>query len=372
MIRQQSVRWMTLVFVSLIGTSVAGQDEGAAELYGQGVHAYFAGDQDAAIALLSDSIDKYGSDPRAYYFRGLALASKLGLDAGLADLEKGADIEVNQADRPVYDINGALQRVQGTLRLELEKVRAATRKAAIARQRKRDRVRYEELKRREDIVLFDPKRPVKPDVKVDLPIPDLASQDDPFATGRAFSGGEKIDYVAPTPVEPSGDQGQPGAAQQPRDPFAEPGAPVDPFAEPAAKTPPAAPKPKEPAAEANPFGENMPTLEMQGIDSAPAPGANMGAGILDLLGKTLSGKASHRDPFGESPKPAPDEPAKEAAPTPPAKDTTNDPFAPAAKPAPGDEPAEEADEPPAQAPAEDGTGNAGPAEGGEPVEDPDK
>ena len=89
--------------------------------------------------LLSESIEKNGSDPRAYYFRGLALASTSGVQAGLADFTKGADVEVNQADRPVYDINGALQRVQGPLRLELEKVRAATRKAAVERQKKRDR-----------------------------------------------------------------------------------------------------------------------------------------------------------------------------------------------------------------------------------------
>ena len=222
MIRQQSVGWMTLVLISLVGTYVMGQDESAAELYGHGLHAYFAGDYDSAVTLLSESIEKNGSDPRAYYFRGLALASKSGLEAGLPDLTKGADIEVNQADRPVYDINGALQRVQGSLRLELEKVRAATRKAAVQKQKKRDQVRYEELKRREDIVLFDPNRPA-PQVQLNLPTPDLSGKADPFASGVAFSGGNKVDYVAPTPVEPAAAPAATGDGSQPRDPFAEPG-----------------------------------------------------------------------------------------------------------------------------------------------------
>ena len=264
MIRQQSIGWMTLVFISLVGTYVMGQDEDAAQLYGRGLHAYFAGDYDSAVTLLSASIDKNGSDPRAYYYRGLALAGKSGLEAGLPDLTKGADIEVNQADRPVYDINGALQRVQGSLRLELEKVRAATRKAAVERKKKLDKVRYEELKRREDIVLFDPNRPA-PQVQLDLPAPDLGGKADPFASGVAFSGGSKVDYVAPTPVEPAEAPAMTGDGSEPRDPFAESGAKVpaesaDPFATPVKPTEPAAPEAEAAPAGANPFGENLPKI----------------------------------------------------------------------------------------------------------------
>ena len=256
MIRHKSVGWMTLVLIGLVGSSVTGQDEGAAELYGRGVHAYFAADYELAVELLSKSIEKNGLDPRCYYFRGLARANMKGLDAGLADFTQGADVEINRTDRPVYDINGALQRVQGRLRLELEKVRAATRKAAVARKKKRDLVRYEELKRREDIVLFDPNRPA-PQVKLDLPTPDLGGQPDPFDSGMAFSGGKQVANVVVEPVQPSGEPAMPADAGQPRDPFAAAGAegkgpaePADPFAspgknadpfgaaEPAAKTPP--------------------------------------------------------------------------------------------------------------------------------------
>jgi hypothetical protein len=327
---------MTLVFISLVGTYVMGQEEDAAQLYGRGLHAYFASDYDSAVTLLSASIEQNGSDPRAYYFRGLALAGKSGFEAGLPDLTKGADIEVNQADRPVYDINGALQRVQGSLRLELEKVRAATRKAAVERKKKRDKVRYEELKRREDIVLFDPNRPA-PAVQLDVPAPDLGGKADPFASGVAFSGGNKVDYVAPTPVEPA--DAATGDGSQPRDPFAESGAKVpaesaDPFATPVKNTEPAAPKAKAAPAAANPFGEDMPKLELEGVEESPGPAANAAGGLIDLLGKTLSGQAADRDPFGPPAKqePAPDtEPEKKADTTPPAEAP---PAAPAGDAAP--------------------------------------
>lgn len=361
MIRQQSVGWMTLVLVSLLGTYAVGQDEGAAQLYGSGVHAYFAGDYDAAAALLSESIEKHGSDPRAYYFRGLALASQLGLEAGLADLMKGADIEVNQSDRPVYNINAALQRVQGSLRLELEKVRAATRKAAVERKRKRDQVRYEQLRRREDIVLFDPQRPAPP-LPLDIPAMDLSASADPFASGVAFSGGTKVDYVAPQPVAP-------GAAAESEAPDADATAEAaDPFATPAQKTEPAAASADAAAAEANPFGANLPKLELQGIDRPAGPTAAAASGLLDMLGRTLSGEAGDRDPFGPPAKPdgatptEPQEPEKAEA-TPPAE-------APAAEAPAAEAPAgEAAEEEPAEEPAEAESEAEAPADAAAPAQD---
>jgi hypothetical protein len=356
MIRQQSIGWMTFVLIGLVGTCALGQDEGAAELYGRGLHAYFVGDYDVAVGLLSESIAKNGSDPRAYYFRGLARASASGLASGAVDFTKGADIEVNQADRPVYDINGALQRVQGSLRLELEKVRAATRKAAVERQRKRDQVRYEELKRREDIVLFDPNRPA-PQVKLDLPKPDLSGKADPFESGVAFSGGQQVDYVAPTPVEPAEAPATTADGSQSRDPFADPAAKApaeaaDPFASPGKKDKPSgakAPTAESPPTNANPFGDNMPKLELDGAEEPADSAANIGSGLIDLLGKTLSGQTGNRDPFGAPAKEEPaqgNEPDKKADASPPAETPTADPAGDAApKQDPSKKPADKGNDP---------------------------
>ena len=48
------------------------QDGVLSQLYGNGVHAYFAGDFVKAHDLLSSAIAGGSRDPRCYYFRGLA------------------------------------------------------------------------------------------------------------------------------------------------------------------------------------------------------------------------------------------------------------------------------------------------------------
>jgi hypothetical protein len=342
MIRNKVVGWMTLVLIGLAGANVWGQEETAAELYGQGVHAYFGNDFETAASLLTQSIEKNKLDPRAYYFRGLALANLHGIDSGLVDMAQGAEIEVNKMDQKIYNVSGALQRIQGTLRLELEKQRKLARLQASDRKKKQDRIRYERIQRRDDIVLIDPDRPAS-QVKLDLPKPDLGGQQDPFQTGIAFSGGDKVNYQAPAPVEPGSDDAMPatqGAEGQQRDPFSDPIAktPEDPFASPSDDANPfgdatpapktrqaeaepkdvnpfgdATPAPKTPQAEAapkdvNPFGDDMPAVDPktsplfeESRKPSAIPGGNVPGALLDLLGKTLSGSSPDRDPFSDAP-----------------------------------------------------------------------
>jgi hypothetical protein len=244
--------------------------------------------------------------------------SRDGLDAGLADLAKGAELEMAQREEKFYNVNGALQRVQGYLRLELEKQRTAARLAAAEKKKKQDRVKYEQLRRREDIVLFDPDRPIKK-VSLELPKVDLKGGD-PFATGVAFSGGNEVESAAPLPVQSSVAPEEPlemGSGEQ-RDPFGGP-----PSENPFGDTGPAA-KPKveaeeNPFGDSNPFGDEMGKVDPEdpifnedvppemppGMDAGPdqPPGMNVGGALMDLLGKTLSGAsnaAPDRDPFGDN------------------------------------------------------------------------
>ena len=53
-----------------------------------------------------------------------------------------------------------------------------------------------------------------------------------------------------------------------------------------------------------------------------AAGADIGGNVIDLLGRTLSGQAADRDPFGDSPKPE----APKRQPAPPPKADDGDPF----------------------------------------------
>ena len=104
MSRNKVVGWMILVLVALVGANVYGQSKSATELYGSGVHAYFSNDYKLAIELLTKAIEQKDTDPRVYYFRGLAKAGLSGDEAAQADFAMGAEVEVERADK-VYAIN---------------------------------------------------------------------------------------------------------------------------------------------------------------------------------------------------------------------------------------------------------------------------
>ena len=314
------------------GCLVQQQQESAAELYGRGVSAYFSGDAAAAIAYLDKAIKANPNDPREFFFRGLARALQSGMDAAKADFAKASEIEAN-AGTHVYDVDDALQRIQGPLRSEIEAQRLAARQAAAALKRKQEQVRYEQISRAEKDVLFDPKQPAP---KIDFPITKPDVKLDPFTSGLALTGGKQVSVAATSAPAATSATTEPA----PRDPFAAPAGgtavkPEDPFAPAPASGAKPLPAPKAPAA--NPFGDMTPSSPQTpppaktdagasaataadpfGIGaSGPPKAAPTGAGepaaepsagatgsaspiggavgsVLDLMGKTLSGKGTAR------------------------------------------------------------------------------
>ncbi|MFO7905434.1 MAG: hypothetical protein R6U98_22415 [Pirellulaceae bacterium] len=357
MIGSKAVRSMALVIVTVAGVHGVADEPTASRLYGQGVHAYFAGDYETAISLLNKAIENNEGDPRAYFFRGLALAARDGLEAGLADFAKGAELEANPVDERVYyDVDEALQRVQGRLRLAIEEQRAAARQAAAARKKKQARVRYERLKRREDVVLIQPdqtRSKSTPDVQ-DLELPEVDLGDhDPFATGAALVGGEVVESVTPSPPEPAEEtEAEPAEepseepSEKPSDPFADLSGMSDTPEDDTAATDASSPSEKPSAASSpfeddNPFGDDLsgapsdnPIVDENVAPKLPA-GMNMGGNIMEVLERTLSGAAnqsSNRDPFSD------DEPAVPSKKKPaPAKSVPEQP-APAKEPIDDDNP----------------------------------
>lgn len=118
----------------LVATSVqAREDAILAIAYGNGVHAYHAGDYQRSYEELSTTIEGGTQDPRAFYFRGLA-ALRLGrLDEAEADFALGADAEA--AGRGNWAVGRSLERIQGEPRLQLERHRVRARMAALQKQR---------------------------------------------------------------------------------------------------------------------------------------------------------------------------------------------------------------------------------------------
>jgi len=283
---------LALVAGGLVGLSAAvalAQDLAVLDdLYGRGVHAYFSRDSRKAHDLLTQAIDNGSEDPRAYYFRGLALRN-LGRDDDAAlDFKKGAEIEASGEDL-IGKVSRSLERVQGPVRLELESTRKMARLRTRNERKARAERRYGDLQEGDEEVIRRPAASGTRRPPARLPEPAIADDTDPFAEGAA---------PLPKPTtEPAPEPTEEPAPATPKP------ATDDPFAEPAPK--PATPKP----AADDPFGE----------DPAPAPAP-----------KPAAPKPATDDPFAEPTEPAPEKPA-----TPPAKPAGDeDPFGtPAEKPA---------------------------------------
>jgi tetratricopeptide (TPR) repeat protein len=114
-----------------------------AAAYGNGVHGYFAGAYDRAYEDFSSAIEAGSTDPRAWYFRGLA-ALKLGRsDEAEADFAEGARRESETGGH--WPVARSLERVQGSERLALERHRTRARVAMLQRRRDADRRRYSDI-----------------------------------------------------------------------------------------------------------------------------------------------------------------------------------------------------------------------------------
>lgn len=132
-----------LALAMLIAASAMSRaDEAATEkLYGEGVHAYFANDFEAALKQFDASIAAGNRDPRCYYFRGLANWRLGNADATKADFAAGAKIEAHNPEMTTT-INRSMQRVQGSTRLAIEKYRADAQLTALAERKAREAARY--------------------------------------------------------------------------------------------------------------------------------------------------------------------------------------------------------------------------------------
>ncbi len=103
-----------------------GQDLDAAAIhYGDGVHAYFAGNASRAEQSLSSALVLNSQDPRIYYFRALSLLRQGRTAEARGDMLVGAALEAQRPNR--FAVGTALMRVQGRDRLLLEQFRRQAR-----------------------------------------------------------------------------------------------------------------------------------------------------------------------------------------------------------------------------------------------------
>src|SRR4051794_33626202 len=143
----RNMSWICAALLAFVATACPAQDAMLEELYGRGVHAFFAGRMQDAFDSLNAAIGSGSRDPRAYYFRGLTLSRMGRPQEAIDDYHKGAELEMLGGEP--YPVAKSLERIQGPERTALEGHRRATRLAIHNTQSAAERVRYEQVKRAE-------------------------------------------------------------------------------------------------------------------------------------------------------------------------------------------------------------------------------
>jgi hypothetical protein len=230
----RSLLLMGLV-LSCLPRCVAAQDAVLLELYGRGVHAYYAGQSHKAIEYLTSAIDAGSRDPRVFYFRGLAM-EKSFCGAGDSDLRYAAELEVADAG-DFYAVGRALERIQGHQRLKVERYRTEARLAALQRQQQQRRQRYQDLRRAEPEVTI----PVAP--RPALPAPVAPPAEEEFEMEE-----EAPAVLPPAPVELPAE---------------------DPFGLPTEESEPSVPSPSE-VESSDPFGAEPEEMELPTAPEVPS------------------------------------------------------------------------------------------------------
>lgn len=312
--------WHPGVFAVVVGTVLGAaptshaQDVVLNQMYGVGVHSYFSGNYPQAMSDLTTVIDAGSSDPRAFYFRGLAAMRLRMNDNAEQDFRRGAELEAKSFDR-FYPVSRSLERVQGYDRVALERHRAQARAIAYQEKQKREQARYEQLRRAEEAVVRP--APAAPEAPAAAPAKAAADEepaappaDDPFAEKPEAP----VDAPAEEPAEAAAEEdpfaagGEEPAEEKPAEekaPAEEPASEEDPFAagadeaapkeemkaeeEPAAKEKPAAKE--EAAADDDPFADDAPAGEKEEAKADDKDDAKADE-------KKPDAKADEEDPFG--------------------------------------------------------------------------
>ncbi len=271
----------TLSLTSL--PSVSAQNAVLAQLYGEGVHAYYSCNYQEARELLSMAINNGSKDPRAYYFRGMVAYAQGNTFEAESDWQQGAQLEAQGKTNPF--VGRSLTRFQGQGRLKLEQIRQQARLQAMATQAARSNQRIGEIEGsgiRNTVINPQTTPPTPPTV-----IPDDAA---PAAGAPAEAAGAP----APPPAadDPfAGDLAE-GDANVTKDDALE-GAMDDPFAdEPAAATGDA---PADGGSDPFGGGDDTAADPFGGGDNSPP------AGDADPFGGgDTSPPADDADPFGDA------------------------------------------------------------------------
>jgi len=181
-----------LVLAAFVSFPAQAQDP-LDDVYGHAVHAYFRGDAATAQRWLNDAIAAGSQDPRVYYFRGLCEAALSNdPEAGASDFEQAAQLEID--GKRVVNVGKSLERIQGSVRCQIEAIRRRARLASRGKYLEMQRLRYEEGIRNGAAV------PASPSDAPPRPVPSI---NDPFSEGSDLNKGQPKPMAEPVKPAPA-------------------------------------------------------------------------------------------------------------------------------------------------------------------------
>ncbi|MCS7304084.1 MAG: hypothetical protein NZ602_03115 [Thermoguttaceae bacterium] len=316
--------------VCVVCLPTPGQEGIISQLYGNGVHAYFAGKYEEAYEFFNSAIQAGTKDPRVYYFRGLTYL-KLGRpEEAEQDFIKGAELETADVNQ-LYPVGRALQRVQGNHRLKLEQYREEARLASWKRQLAAEKARYQGLRQRVEEGLQQQaqgaKLPPSPPPVEAPTVPPEKAPPPPFAEQPVEKPSGVAEEKPISPFEMPGEK--PGEKPSLPSPFGE---------QPAEKPAMPAEQPTEKPAAQPETPEEKPTMTPETPEATPA---EKPASPFEMPGEKPGEKPSLPSPFDEEPpaKSPPEKPTvqvpspfEETPPNMPPEKPAGEPEQPAEKP----------------------------------------
>lgn len=312
------------------------------EVYGRGVHEYFANHTTKAERLFTEVINAGSTDPRVYYFRAMARMRLRRQYEAENDMRMGAAYEARDPGNQ-HSIGIALQRIQGDQRRTLERFRREARLDRVKQRRLQTQQRYEQLEERGPNVLRR-EEPVRLEQLIEPALDLNAPAVDPAPDVR-----QPPQPAVPTETaKPVQDEPTPTPAVEASP---TPAADDDIFGDPAPSESPAAPATPAPDAADDPFGQPEPNSEQDPFGAEPAPTEDAAAPMTDEA-ESPEESGAEDSLFGD---PATTPPAEEAPATEAPADAAADVF--------GDAPTEETP------PAAEYTESAEPADAADPFSD---
>ena len=205
---------LTLLSLGAMATPADAQNAILAEIYGRGVHAFYAGQHQQSYDLLSSAINGGSKDPRAYYFRGI-VSTMLGRSyEAESDWRQGATIEAQGQSDPA--IGRSLSRFQGSARLKLEQIRQTARLQALTSAVTRSQIRSNQLQSQAPAAYDSAPKATPGAAAAVTPPPAPPADENPFAGDPSMAAGtpkvESDDALAGATGDPFKDDSPAGAA----------------------------------------------------------------------------------------------------------------------------------------------------------------